>query len=126
MMRQTSLSRFTNPAQKERQLKDMPEDERIRSSERRAQKKIAQRMHKTLNSIGIKAQLKGAVNDRLQSVIELPKGLWLLIDMDGLEPEFMVCEDRYGDCILYFYDNDEMLLLKEINEILMPSSRTKI
>ena len=104
----------------------MSEDERIRSYTRKVQKKIAQRMHKTLNSMGIKAQLKGAVNDRLQPVIQLPEGLWLLIDMDAVEPEYLICEDRDGYCILYFYDNNEKLLLKEINEILVPSTRLKI
>ncbi|MFC1828060.1 hypothetical protein ACFL0O_00425 [Thermodesulfobacteriota bacterium] len=101
-----------------KQLKDITEDERIQSYERKVQRKIAQMMHKTINSMSIKVQLKGAVNDNLQSVIQLPKGLWLLIDMDLIEPEFIISEDRQGYCILYFYDNDKALLLKEIGEII--------
>jgi hypothetical protein len=123
-MKQSLLNQFNNSSLKVSQLRDMSEDERIQSHIRKIQKKIAQRMHKIINSIGIKAQLKGAVNDRLQSVIQLPKGLWLLIDMDAVEPEYLVCEDREGDCILYFYDNNEAGLLEEITEILAIPSRT--
>jgi len=117
-MKQSYLSRFGFSSPEVKQFRDMAEDERIQSYERKVQRKIAQRMHKTINSMGIKAQLKGAVNDRLQSVIQLPEELWLLIDMDLIEPEFIISEDRQGDCILYFYDNNEALLLKEIGEII--------
>lgn len=97
----------------------MTEEERINSPNRAIQKKTSQRLHKKLNAIGVKAQLKGLINERLHAVIGLPKGLWLLIDMDDLNPEFYISEDRDGFSYLYWYDSDhEELLLDEISEIL--------
>jgi hypothetical protein len=97
----------------------MTEKERIASPNRAIQKKVSQQLHKKLNALGIKAQLKGLVNERLHAVIGLPQDLWLLIDMDGLNPEFYISEDRDGFSYLYWYDSDSNdLLLGEISEIL--------
>ena len=102
-----------------KQLCEMTEEERIDSSNRAIQKKTSQRLHKKLNAMGIKAQLKGLINERLHGVIGLPQKLWLLVDMDGLNPEFYISEDRDGFSYLYWYDSDhEALLLDEISEIL--------
>ena len=122
-MKQSFLSSFGFSGRKSSQLKDMTEDERIQSHERKVQKKIAQKMHKAINSMGISAQLKGPVNDKLQSVVQLPRGFWLLVDMDMLEPEFIISDDRQGNCTLLFYDNNEELLLKEIKEMFPSYSR---
>jgi len=101
-----------------KQLHEMTETERINSINRKIQKKVSQRLHKKLNAIGIKVQLKGLVNTRLQAVIQLPEGLWLLVDMDDLDPEFYISEDRDGFSYIYWYDDNEKLLLDEIKEIL--------
>jgi len=102
-----------------KQLCEMTEKERINSSNRAIQKKTSQRLHKKLNAMGVKAQLKGLINERLHAVIGLPQRLWLLVDMDGLNPEFFISEDRDGFSYLYWYDSDhETLLLDEIREIL--------
>ena len=101
-----------------KQLHEMTETERINSINRAIQKKVSQRLHKKLNAIGIKVQLKGLVNTTLQAVIQLPEGLWLLVDMDGLDPEFYISEDRDGFSYIYWYDDNEKLLLDEIKEIL--------
>jgi hypothetical protein len=101
-----------------KQLHEMNETERINSINRAIQKKVSQRLHKKLNAIGIKVQLKGLVNIRLQAVIQLPEGLWLLVDMDGLNPEFYISEDRDGFSYIYWYDDNEKLLLDEIKMIL--------
>lgn len=102
-----------------RQLHEMTEDERIASPNRAIQRKISQQLHKKLNELGIKVQLKGCVNERLHAVIGLPKDLWLLIDMDGLDPEFYISEDRDGYSYLYWYDSNKIeLLLAEITDIL--------
>lgn len=116
-MKQLPLNRFCQTLGQLSQLRDMTEDERIASASRRIQKKVSQGLHKRLNAAGIKAQLKGAVNEKLQAVIKIPKGLWLLVDMDLIEPDFMISEDQEGNCILYCYDNNERLLLKEIKGI---------
>ena len=97
----------------------MTEKERINSSNRAIQKKTSQRLHKKLNTMGVKAQLKGLINERLHAVIGLPQKLWLLVDMDGLNPEFYISEDRDGYSYLYWYDSDKKdLLLAEIADIL--------
>jgi len=109
-----------------KQLYEMTENERIASPNRAIQKKISQQLHKNLNDLGIKAQLKGLVNERLHAVIGLPQGLWLLIDMDGLNPEFYISEDRDGYSYLYWYDsNKKDLLLTEIAEILEMNQNTR-
>ena len=109
-----------------KQLYEMTENERIASPNRAIQKKISQQLHKNLNDLGIKAQLKGLVNERLHAVIGLPQGLWLLIDMDGQNPEFYISEDRDGYSYLYWYDSDKMdLLLAEIADILEMYDSTK-
>lgn len=100
-----------------RQLHEMTEKERITSPNRAIQKRVSQHLHKKLNAMGIKAQLKGLINERLQAVIGLPKNLWLLVDMDGLNPEFYISEDRDGFSYLYWYDAKD-LLLDEIIEVL--------
>ena len=114
---QLTLFHSLGSSKRVRQFSDMTEDERIASPERAIQRKKSQQLHKKLNGLGIKAQLKGPVNERLHAVIGLPKDLWLLIDMDGLEPEFYISEDRDGFSYLYWYDVED-LLLDEIIEVL--------
>ena len=116
---QLTLQHSLGTGKRIKQLREMTEMERINSPIRAIQKKISQQLHKKLNALGIKAQLKGLVNERLHAVIGLPQGLWLLIDMDGLNPEFYISEDRDGFSYLYWYDSDSKdLLLDEISEIL--------
>jgi len=118
-MGQLTLQHIIGIGERIKQLYEMTEDERIASPNRAIQKKISQQLHKNLNNLGIKAQLKGLVNERLHAVIGLPQDLWLLIDMDGLNPEFYISEDRDGYSYLYWYDSDKKdLLLAEIADIL--------
>lgn len=78
-------------------------------TERLLQRKKAQELHKRLNKLGIKVQLKGANNDRNQSVIELSDD-WLLVVVENNKLFYHICEDREGNCIKYYYDNEAQLI----------------
>lgn len=82
---------------------------------RKEQKRISARLHKSLNSMGVKAQRKGLTNEMGDEVIALPNEWWLIIRyQSGLE--FLIGKDRSGGSFDVFYD-DEQQLLDEIISI---------
>ncbi len=83
--------------------------------ERTKQRKKAQELHKKLNYMGIRVQLKGANNDRNQSVLQLIEGGWLLVVVENNKLFYHICEDREGNCIKHYYEDEEQLI-KELKE----------
>ena len=89
---------------------DRPPELRISYEARKAQKKVGQAMHKKLRELGIKAQLKGANNDHNQSVIGLPKRLFLLIDVREQDsPMFCLSDDREGNNEIAIWETPELV-----------------
>lgn len=109
-MSQLLLSQFDETA-------DGVYDYGVRNSResRKEQKKIAQRLHKSLNASGTKAQRKGGTNECGDETIQLNNGWWLLIrEEDGWE--FLLGKDRTGCSYDVFYDS-EAQAFAEIPEI---------
>lgn len=88
---------------------------RITQEERKAQKRLSQRLHRTLNARGIVAQLKGDVNEAGDAVIQLPAGVWLFVRCegtasDGIVWSFLLSSDRTGyDYFALSEDEEDML-----------------
>jgi len=78
-------------------------------NERKRQKKESQELHEKLNKLGIKVQLKGINNKNNESIIAIPDNKFILVSMEnGLN--FMISDDRDGNCIDYYYDTDNQMI----------------